>query len=223
MAKQQSSLEKMGLEKSVLTGAALSELIIRILCDVQPVYPSDGAYLYCQTESNQLSLFQTALSLLSNSHKTKIFILQAGPKNGYPGFQKWQHELHKMRLPIESVDGIKIDEAVPLNTLTESEALISFAKLKGYRSLFVVAPPFHQLRAFMTAITVVLREYPALKLYSHPAFTMPWQEEAVHSQGTLKATRSELIHMELERINMYQKKGDLASFDEILTYLNNRR
>jgi hypothetical protein len=75
----------------------------------------------------------------------------------------------------------------------------------------------------MTAITVVLREYPALKLYSHPAFTMPWQEEAVHSQGTLKATRSELIHMELERINKYQKKGDLASFDEILTYLNNRQ
>ena len=74
----------------------------------------------------------------------------------------------------------------------------------------------------MTAVTVALREYPELLLYSYPAVAMPWQEEVVHSQGTLKATRSELIHMEFERINKYQNKGDLASFEEVLTYLNNR-
>ena len=115
-----------------------------------------------------------------------------------------------------------IDDNLSLNTLVESETLIGYAKQNGYSSLFVVAPPFQQLRAFMTAVTVALREYPELLLYSYPAVAMPWREEVVHSQGTLKATRSELIHAEFERIDTYQNKGDLASFEDVLAYLNNR-
>ena len=74
----------------------------------------------------------------------------------------------------------------------------------------------------MTAVTVALRIYPQLLLYSYPAVAMPWHEYVVHSQGTLQATRSELLHSEWDRIDTYQKKGDLASFAEVLTYLANR-
>lgn len=199
------------------------ELIIRTLYDTQPKDLTSGAYLYCQTESNQQSLFQTAFSYLTNSRNSKILILQTNAKSGYPGFSEWKYKLQKTGCPIERIEGVEIDDTFSLNTLIESEALIRFAKQKGYPSLFVVAPPFQQLRAFMTSVTVALREYPELSLYSYPAVAMPWQEEVVHSQGTLKATRSELIHMEFERINKYQKKGDLASFEEVLTYLNNRQ
>lgn len=97
-----------------------------------------------------------------------------------------------------------------------------FAKQHSYHTLFVVAPPFQQLRAFMTAVTVAFREYPELLIYSHPGVAMSWQEEVIHSQGTLRAKRRDLIQEELERIEKYQTKGDLASPEQVLGYLNKR-
>jgi hypothetical protein len=38
----------------------------------------------------------------------------------------------------------------------------------------------------------------------------------------LRAKRRELIAAELERIARYQRKGDIASFAQVLTYLNAR-
>ena len=64
--------------------------------------------------------------------------------------------------------------------------------------------------------------YPALGIFNQPAAAMPWNESVLHSQGILKASRAELIHHELERINKYYKQGDLISCSEVLDYLNKR-
>jgi hypothetical protein len=74
----------------------------------------------------------------------------------------------------------------------------------------------------MTAVTVALREYPDLQLYSYPGVALPWQAGVVHSQGQTRGTRSELIAGEFERIRKYHEKGDLASVEEVLDYLNKR-
>jgi len=198
------------------------ELLTRILCDLRPKNPTNGAYLYCQTRGNQQSIFQAAQFLLNNSLTSKILILNTKPRSGYPGFTEWKQQLQQLGLSVEQIEGVKNNETSMLNTLIESEALIRFAKQHGYRSLFIVAPPFQQLRAFMTAVTVTLREYPELLIYSYPGEAMPWQEEVVHSQGTLKAKRRDLIQEELERIEKYQGKGDLALFKQVLSYLKKR-
>ena len=198
------------------------ELLTRILCDLRPKNPTNGAYLYCQTRGNQQSIFQAAQFLLNNSLTSKILILNTKPRSGYPGFTEWKQQLQQLGLSVEQIEGVKNNETSMLNTLIESEALIRFAKQHGYRSLFIVASPFQQLRAFMTAVTVTLREYPELLIYSYPGETMPWQEEVVHSQETLKAKRRDLIQEELERIEKYQGKGDLALFKQVLSYLKKR-
>jgi hypothetical protein len=200
-----------------------TELLIRTLCDVRPEFSVGGAYVYCQTQDNQQSLFQTVHFLLKGSLVSKILILQTEAKSGYPGFSKWRHQLRETGLTDEQIEGVTIGDKAMIHTLIESEALIRFAKQKRYRSLLVVAPPFQQLRAFMTAVTVALRKYPELLLYSYPAVAMPWQDTVMHSQGSLKATRSELIQIELERIYTYQIKGDLASFADVSAYLDNRQ
>ena len=198
------------------------ELLTRTLCDLRPKNPTDGAYLYCQTRSNQQSIFQSAQFLLNNSLTSKILILHSEAKKGYPGFTEWKQQLQQLGLSVDRIEGVENKETSMLNTLIESEALVRFAKQHGYRSLFVVAPPFQQLRALMTAVTVVLREYPRLLIYSYPGLAMPWQEEVVHSQGTLRAKRCDLIQEEFERIETYQNKGDLALFEQVLKYLNQR-
>ena len=74
----------------------------------------------------------------------------------------------------------------------------------------------------MTVVTVTLREYLQLRIYSYPPATMSWQGKVLYSQGTLRAKRSELIYAEWERVDTYQQKGDLASFESVLAYLNGR-
>jgi len=198
------------------------ELLTRALCDLRPKNPTNGAYLYCQTRSNQQSVFQAAQFLLNNPLTYKILVLNTKAKSGFPGFAEWRQQLQQLGLSEEQIEGVRDKETSMLNTLIESEAIVRFAKQHSYRSLFVVAPPFQQLRAFMTAVTVALREYPELLLYSYPGVAMFWQEEVIHSQGTLRAKRRDLIQEELERIEKYQSKGDLATPEQVLSYLNKR-
>jgi len=197
------------------------ELLTRTLCDIQPSSPTNGAYLYCQTESNYESTFQSAKSLLNSLLISKIFILQIEAKSGYTGYDNWKRQLNLLGISQDQIEGVDLKSSM-LNTLTESEALVQFAKQRSFGSIFVIAPPFHQLRVFMTAVTVAQNVYPKLKIYSFPGMAMPWDEDVLHSQGVLKAKRHQLIQTELERITKYQNKGDLASTESVLNYLNNR-
>jgi hypothetical protein len=201
---------------------AVLELPTRTLCDSSPKSVTDGAYLYCQTPDNQRSVFDAAQLLLNRSCTARVWFLHADAKSGYPGFAPWRSQLLERGIPEAQIEGVRIEDTPTLNTLIESEALIRFARRQGYGSLHVVAPPFHQLKAFMTAVTVALKEYPELLIYSSPGVALSWQAEVAHSQGRLRAKRRELIGVELERIERYQQKGDIASFGQVLVYLNAR-
>jgi hypothetical protein len=198
------------------------ELLTRILCDTAPIDIADGAYLYCQTQDNQESSFLAAREILDRSLARRILVLKTAAKSGYPGFSEWCRALHSLEIEPQQIEAVTLEEPPSLNTLIEAEAIVRFAQQRGYGSLFIVSPPFHQCRAFMTAVTVALREYPALRLYSYAGVALPWEAEVTHSQGTLAAKRYELIQTETERIQKYQVKGDLASFTQVLNYLNQR-
>lgn len=198
------------------------ELLIRVLCDTRPEVVADGAFLFSQTENNQESVFLAARELLENSVARTILFINTPAKSGYPGYTVWKRELEELGISEDQIEGVNAADTATLNTLIESEALVRFAKLRGYERLIVVSSPFHQLRALMTAVTVALREYPDLQIHSQPGPALPWLQTAVHSQGTLESSRNKLIWSEIERIEKYQKKGDLGSFDEALKYLNMR-
>jgi hypothetical protein len=100
--------------------------------------------------------------------------------------------------------------------------MIKFAKRNQYRDVYITASPFHQLRAFMTSVTAALNYFPKIRIYSYNGNPLPWLDTVVHSQGTTSAPRKELIKGELDRIQKYQHKGDLASEIEILNYLDKR-
>ena len=99
---------------------------------------------------------------------------------------------------------------------------MNYAVKQKLRSLYVVSSPFHQLRAFMTLVTVALRDYPDLQIFSYTGNSLPWLDKTVHSQGTLSGTRKDIIKAEFERIEKYKQMGDLSSETEILDYLNKR-
>lgn len=199
------------------------ELLVRILCDSRPLAPADGAYLYCTTADNQMSVFGAARKIVNDRLAEKILIFQAEPMGGYPGGKQFREGLEAIGVPATHISTVPADEATSINTLIESQALVRHAKEQKLTSLLVVSPPFQQFRAFMTAVSVALAEYPELMIYSRPGMTLPWMETVVHSQGTLRAPRRQLIQEELMRIETYQNKGDLARFEAVLSYINQRK
>jgi hypothetical protein len=200
----------------------LIELLIRALYDPLPEVPVDGAYLFGQTVDNEQSVFATAVDLVSQHQTRQLLIPDSVPRCGYPGFRAWQQALIGLGLRDTTITGISTASYPTLNTLIEATAVVGYAKQKSISSIFVVSPPFHQLRAFMTTVSVALQEFPELQIYNRVGIALPWHETVFHSQGTLECTRSDLIHSELERIERYQAKGDLAAAEAVLEYINRR-
>jgi uncharacterized SAM-binding protein YcdF (DUF218 family) len=145
-----------------------------------------------------------------------------GAHGGYPGGDPFRNGLEAIGVPATHIFDLPSGGTDSINTLIESQALVRYAKDQGVTSLFVTSPPFHQFRAFMTAVTVALNIYPELMIYSYPGSTLPWIETVTHSQGTLQAPRRQLIEVELMRIETYQTKCDLVRFESVLSYMNQR-
>jgi len=198
------------------------ELLLRILCDTLPSERLDGAYLYAQTESNQDSVFAAARDLLERDAVGKLLISDCDAKCGYIGAAAYRRAMVDFGIAAEAIEEVPMEPTQILHTLIESKALVRFAQARRYRSLVVVSAPFHHERAFMTAVTAALWDYPELKLYSRPGRPQRWDEVVTHSQGTLQGTRAELIAAEQQRIERYTAQGDLATRDRILEYFRRR-
>ncbi|MEW5957539.1 MAG: YdcF family protein [Chloroflexota bacterium] len=198
------------------------ELLIRTLCDPLPEFPVDAAYLFAQTADNQAAVFSAGLELIRQQQARQLLFTGSAACPGYPGFEAWQQELVKRGLSRAVISGVPNDSFPLLHTLIEATALVRYAHQRRLTSLVVVASPFQQLRAFMTTISVVLREYPELQVYNRVGAALPWHETVIHSQGTLECQRHALIQSELDRIERYHAQGDLASTEQVLRYLNRR-
>lgn len=197
------------------------EAIIRICCDIRPGEPADAAYLYAQTSDNEETVFYAARKIIDGGLSSKILLLDSNPNKGYAGYTFWKERLVELGIGEKCILDVKLN-VLNHNTLTEAEAVIRFAMQSNIKSIIVSAAPFHQIRAFITTVRVALAEYPELKIYSIPGTPLSWNECVTHSQGLLKAKRSDLIAGEFERIENYYQKGDLISFKKVLDYLDAR-
>ncbi len=198
------------------------ELLLRILCDVLPAR-ADAAYLFAETEPNQESVFVAGRRLLDEGRVGRLLISDCGPKSGYIGAPAYRQAMSRHGIAREAIEEIPMEPTEILHTLIEAQAVVRHAQAKDYEKLIVVSIPLHQERAFITVVSVALREYPSLRLYSLPGRAQPWDKVVTHSQGVQKATRAEWITAEQQRIEKYTATDDLAPGDRILGYLRTRR
>lgn len=180
------------------------------------------AYLFANTVDNVSSQAKRAVLLAKEGRTNCIGICEGSTANGYPGFAYYVDELRR--------GGLRNDfPIVPLqvhgnvNTLSEARALVAWMGLcEG--DLDIITPAFHLLRAFMTIVTQVRKEGIARRVYAVVGTTLPWDEEALHSQGALRATREDLILSEFARLAEYQapEKGGMLPPGEVIKYLRGR-
>jgi hypothetical protein len=198
------------------------ELLLRIFADVRPAGIADAAYLYAETEPNQESVFAAGRDLLERKQVRQLLISDCLPKSGYIGAAAYRAAMIATGIPGEAIKEVPMEPTEILHTGIEADRTVRFAKAKGYERLLVVSVPFHQERAFISVVTAALREYPSLKVYSHPGDPQAWDEVVTHSQGRLRGTRAELSAEEFKRIETYTAQGFLLPRSAILEYLRTR-
>ncbi len=198
------------------------ELLTRVLCDPMPSMKVDAIYLFGQTAENELSVLESAVALYHLKICENILLIDTPPMNGYPGCQAWSTYLLNHGVDKNNIKPVPSTEKENLHTLIEAQSVVNFLLDHDMQRIIVMAAPFHQLRAFMTLVTVSLKMGINLSIYGQAGKPLSWEQIVTHSQGTLEAPRTALIHTELERIEKYQQKGDLASFSEVKHYLDQR-
>jgi hypothetical protein len=198
------------------------ELLLRIFADVPPAGTAEAAYLYAETEPNQKSVFAAGRELIERGQVRRLLISDCLPKSGYIGAAAYRAAMIAGGIPNAVIDEVPMEPTEILHTGIEADSVVGFAKARRYERLLVVSVPFHQERAFMSVVTAALREYPSLKVYSHPGASQRWDEIVTHSQGKLRGTRAELIAEEQKRIETYTAQGFLLPRSAILNYLRTR-
>lgn len=201
----------------------LVELMMRIYSDIEAPGTADAAYLFSQTEYNEKSVLDTAAALFKSGKVKTVAIGEGGRLITGKIFKTpdWREKLIKLGVPKERIKIIQITSELA-HTHTEALAFVSYARQNGWKTMYVIASALHQLRAFMSTISIVLHAYPELKIFNIVGIPLPWTQEIVHSQYIEKGKRSELVKNEWERILRYYGKGDLVSAREVLDYLNRR-
>ncbi len=201
--------------------ADLVSLSARVFSDYRD--PSRGsfaiAYLMSETSDNEQSVFLRAVELARSGQTQAIGICEGDTTNGYDGFDHSVECLKAVGYP-EHVPIHRICTD-PVNTLTEVQALV--AHMAGSRGdIAIVAPPFHIVRSFMTAVTIAQQRRTKLHIYAVPGVPIPWNVKARHSQGTLTNMRTGLLGDELTRLKRYQASeyGSLMTPEAILRYLD---
>ncbi len=198
------------------------ELLNRVLSDPLPQKKVDGLYLFCQTDQNESAVLESAVALYHLGITDKLFLMNSEAMSGYPGEASWTTYITNHGVKEEDIEKIEPDDKNNLHTLIEARSLVQHAIDHNYQHIILMSSSFHQLRAFLTAVTALNSLNGNIAFYSQPGKPLDWDQSVAHSQGSLVKQRKALIYTELERMKTYQEKGDLLPFQSGIDYLDKR-
>jgi hypothetical protein len=183
---------------------------------------SGKLYLFSETVDHERSVIAAAVRHVESHSVSEVAVIddtEDSTKGVYRGASVWEEELGKRQvIPIR----IPLGDC-HLQTLSEAFAVVKYALGAGWSDLTVSAPPFHQLRCFISMVTAIKHLNPGgLRVYNFPGAPLDWHQGCRHSQGVLTGTRLQFVVEELRRIVKYQREGTpvlLVSSDEVLEYI----
>jgi len=197
----------------------------RIYCDYRnPARgPLEMLFIFAQTSDNAHSCFLRAIELAKAGMVKHLGISDGTLGHGYDGFDASVDQLKQLGwgegFPF-SIPIIKFDVGGGVNTRSEADSFVEWVK-KNPGDIGVTATQFdHIVRAFATIVTVLNGHL--TRVYSYPGITLPWNEEARHSQGTVKDLRANLSAGELYRLELYRvpEYKNLFTARQVIEYLN---
>ena len=99
------------------------------------------------------------------------------------------------------------------NTYEQAVEIMLLAQQNNWKRIILVASHYHSYRAFLTFLCVLKQKRPKLIMDMAVAKDLDWYEE------TGWGRRIDLLASELDKIDAYQKKNNVATYAEGLEYL----
>lgn len=123
--------------------------------------------------------------------------------------------------------GIPKERLVPTgvgkHSRSETDELVKLAKGRSWTSAVLVTVPYHYPRMVLGCLQSMKEFDHHLDLYvgQHQA-PMDWDLPMMGSQGKERTTAFTEYRNEVEKVFVYQQKGDLAPFTELYEHMRNR-
>jgi len=218
-----------GLEKRSLDFIQATTMV---LSDI-PQRRVDAVLFFSRSPEDSLDIVDVAAQLIIDKKASYLLLAdQDGEK--WKGKKKFKanpgKDYYIKQLQEKGVDLKKIILCPPpdskvrgLHTKLEGESLINKAILKNFGSGVVIAHAHQLLRISLGVIkTLGEKDYNFSFWHAFPGSTN-WEEKVGGSQGMAPMPRKKHILEETKRVLIYQQKGDIASFQEFLEYMEKRR
>ncbi len=170
--------------------------------DVLFVLQGDGLYRAPHSASLFKRGFAPLVAIVGNDTRREY---------GSFGSDEVRDEMIERGVPEESIHL----EQVGSNTKAEAERAMILAKEKGWKTILVVTSPHHQYRAFLTFLKAIQNARLDVNLVNAAA-------DLSMTESTPWGRRADLLEQEFARIAEYQKKGDVASYEDGIKYLRKR-
>lgn len=155
------------------------------------------------------------------------------PHEAWPGGCMWQNQLIALGVNVRDI----IFTQSAFNTKEENDYFLSAARERKLKSAILVAQPHQLLRSFLGLLKSMSYVNYWMRVYAvSPQFmtTNSWWQEVYYPSAMFTPQeinpkkeeryrpRFNLAGGEVARIPIYQEKGDLATFEELFSYLRQR-
>lgn len=177
------------------------------LLDTQQVAKGDVIFVM---QGDGISRAAHAVDLYKRGFAPVIAIVGGADKRSYGSFPSREVRDEMVRLGVPQ-GAIHLEDA-GAHTRAEADRCMELARENGWKTILIVTSPHHQYRAYLTFLKAMKDSHNALTLINTAA-PLSWTEEL--SWGK----RVDLLPQEFDKIIEYQKKGDVASYEEGIAYL----
>lgn len=99
------------------------------------------------------------------------------------------------------------------NTKEQAEEMMIWAKERGWERVILIASHYHQYRAFLTFLRAMQRAKLRILIINTPSRGLSWFKKNPWGR------RIDLLASEFEKITLYGRKGDVASYSEAIAYM----
>lgn len=141
------------------------------------------------------------------------------PFEANPGKTYYINSLKEKGVPEEA---IIVPHLKAFHTRQENTAFIEESKKRKWTTAAIIAQPHQLLRTILGAVQAMNQIGYQMEIYTIAPDLTSWDEIVKGNQGAEEKPRKDHIQDELARIILYQSTGELASFDELFTYWQQR-
>lgn len=141
-----------------------------------------------------------------------IVVVSGGSDNpSYGSFPASKMERQLVRAGVPA-DAILLDEKSQ-HTKEQAEEMMRWAQERKWKRIILIASHYHQYRAFLTFLHAMRKRKLQLLIINTPSRGLSWFKKNPWGR------RIDLLKSEFEKIALYGRRGDVASYTDGIAYM----